>query len=58
MLMAMVPEDDNLISDEQDLSTSKDESDFPKYLNIRLDFCADDETLEFDGNVASTKFPL
>jgi len=57
MLIAMEPELDKLISDE-DLSTSKEESDFPKYLNIRLDFCVDDEMLELDGNVASTKFPL
>lgn len=38
-------------------STSKDESDFPKNLNIKLDFCDDEvEIPESDGDDARVKF--
>ena len=57
--MAMEPEGDDLKSIDEDFSTSNDDKDFPKYLNIRFDFCVEDEeTLEFDGDWASVKFPL
>lgn len=60
MFMATHPElgFDELISIDDDFSTSNDESDLPKYLNIKFDFCDDeDEIPESDGDCASVKFP-
>jgi hypothetical protein len=40
-----------------DFSTSKDESDLPKYLNMRFDFCDEEvEIPESEGEEASVKF--
>lgn len=58
MLMATEPEGDDFMFVGGDFSTSNDDRDFPKYLNIRFDFCVDDETLAFDGEGARVKFPL
>lgn len=50
---------DGRISMADEFSTSNDERDFPKYLNIRFDFCDDVvEMPESDGDGARVKFPL
>lgn len=56
----MLPESEPLrvdrISSDEDFSRSKDERDFPKYRNIRFDFCvADSEMPESDGEGARVK---
>lgn len=55
----MLPESEprvGLISTDDDFSRSNDERDFPKYRNIKFDFCVDDsEMFESDGEGANVK---
>lgn len=60
MLMAMQLDEpvDDFRSIGDDFSTSNDESDLPKNLNMRFDACEDDvEMPESDGDGASVKLP-
>lgn len=58
MLMATAPESESrldLVSTDE-FSRSKDESDFPKYRNIKFDFCvAESEIPESAGDGANVK---
>ena len=58
--MAMLPELilEDINSIDEGLPISNEERDLPKYLNMRFDFCDDDDEIpESEDAVASVKFP-